>query len=260
MPLHFPGSGVTPFETLSSLLSTAPRPGMRATALDAPGSMLYAVGGKWGGDLGLVSSDPALKALPTANMGPVCACLANPLTPLGRTRMCLASGVWVPEPGQTLYRAKGSLLDRTASGLSLGVWTEVWQSLILPGWMFVGNPNISLSSEAEIADSSSTAMAKIRIRIASAATASGDENSALFGCSGTTSSFGKGFSGIRARASIVGTDLFANAGSQPSILNAQPHRLISVVNDTNTRIRFDAAPGAATNTIKLFSVELWSGS
>ena len=44
-----------PFETLSSLLSTAPQPGMRATASDAPGSMLYEVGGKWGGDLGSVS-------------------------------------------------------------------------------------------------------------------------------------------------------------------------------------------------------------
>jgi hypothetical protein len=43
------------YETLSGLLSTTPTAGMRATALDAPGSMLYEVGGKWGGSLGSVS-------------------------------------------------------------------------------------------------------------------------------------------------------------------------------------------------------------
>lgn len=46
-----------PFDTLSSLLSTAPKPGMRATALDAPGSDLYASGGKWAGDPGRFASD-----------------------------------------------------------------------------------------------------------------------------------------------------------------------------------------------------------
>ena len=45
-------SGAIRYPTLSSLLSTAPQPGMRATASDAPGSMLYEVGGKWGGSLG----------------------------------------------------------------------------------------------------------------------------------------------------------------------------------------------------------------
>lgn len=47
--------GAALYPTLSSILSTAPRPGMRATASDAPGSMLYEVGGKWGGSLGSVS-------------------------------------------------------------------------------------------------------------------------------------------------------------------------------------------------------------
>jgi hypothetical protein len=49
-------AGPITFPTLSSLLSTAPKPGMRATALDAPGSDLYAVGGKWGGDPGVFTS------------------------------------------------------------------------------------------------------------------------------------------------------------------------------------------------------------
>ena len=48
--------GAALYPTLSSLLSTAPQPGMRATASDAPGSMLYEVGGKWGGDPGAFTS------------------------------------------------------------------------------------------------------------------------------------------------------------------------------------------------------------
>ena len=49
--------GAALYPTLSSLLSTAPQPGMRATASDAPGSMLYASGGKWAGDPGRFASD-----------------------------------------------------------------------------------------------------------------------------------------------------------------------------------------------------------
>lgn len=45
---------VATFTTLSSLLASPPAG--RATALDAPGSDLYAVGGKWGGDPGVFTS------------------------------------------------------------------------------------------------------------------------------------------------------------------------------------------------------------
>ena len=47
--------GAALYPTLSSLLASTPQPGMRATASDAPGSMLFDVGGKWGGSLGYVS-------------------------------------------------------------------------------------------------------------------------------------------------------------------------------------------------------------
>lgn len=66
MPPYGKGDDVATFTTLTSLLSTAPQPGMRATALDAPGSMLYEVGGKWGGDLGVFANMPALNAISTA--------------------------------------------------------------------------------------------------------------------------------------------------------------------------------------------------
>ena len=49
---------VATFTTLSSLLASPPAG--RATALDAPGSMLYEVGGKWGGDFGSVASMSSL--------------------------------------------------------------------------------------------------------------------------------------------------------------------------------------------------------
>ena len=49
--------GAALYPTLSSLLSTAPQPGVRATASDAPGSMLFEAGGKWAGDPGRFASD-----------------------------------------------------------------------------------------------------------------------------------------------------------------------------------------------------------
>lgn len=60
--------GAALFPSLSSLLSTAPQPGMRATASDAPGSMLYEVGGKWGGSLGY-GGWATVGDIPTTNVG-----------------------------------------------------------------------------------------------------------------------------------------------------------------------------------------------
>lgn len=60
--------GAALYPTLSSLLSTAPQPGMRATASDAPGSMLYEVGGKWGGSLGY-GGWATVGDIPTTNVG-----------------------------------------------------------------------------------------------------------------------------------------------------------------------------------------------
>ena len=252
--------GAALYPTLSSLLSTAPQPGTRATASDAPGSMLFEVGGKWGGDLGRIATSPALDALPSANMGSVCAWLYNSLTPLGWTQMCRAGGVFVPVPGQILYRAKGTLLDRTAEGLTVAAWTEVWQSDALPSWMIAADPTISVSSEAEMADTVSTAICKIRLRLDGVPSSSSDENSAFIGAAGAAVPFGRGFAGIRYRGNIVGTTLYATAGSLPYSTAAQPHRTIAWLSGGTLRLRIDAWPGATTNTIKVFSVDLWSGS
>ena len=83
--------GAALYPTLSSLLSTAPQPGMRATASDAPGSMLYEVGGKWGGDLGSVSQ-ATMDALTAGEL----ALLADGVTAVvcGYTRQ-IAGGAWL---------------------------------------------------------------------------------------------------------------------------------------------------------------------
>lgn len=60
--------GAARYPTLSSLLSTAPRPGIRATASDAPGSMLYEAGGLWVGSLGY-GGWADVGDIPTTNVG-----------------------------------------------------------------------------------------------------------------------------------------------------------------------------------------------
>lgn len=61
-------SGAIRYPTLSSLLSTAPQPGMRATALNAPGSMLAESGGLWVGSLGY-GGWATVGDIPTTNVG-----------------------------------------------------------------------------------------------------------------------------------------------------------------------------------------------
>jgi hypothetical protein len=56
------------FQTLSALLSTTPTAGMRATALDAPGSMLAESGGLWVGSLGY-GGWATVGDIPTTNVG-----------------------------------------------------------------------------------------------------------------------------------------------------------------------------------------------
>ena len=69
MPLHFPGSDVTTFETLSGPTGLlASPPAGRATALDAPGSMLSASGADWVGSLGY-GGWATVGDIPTTNVG-----------------------------------------------------------------------------------------------------------------------------------------------------------------------------------------------
>lgn len=94
--------GAALYPALSSLLSTAPRPGMRATASDAPGSMLYEVGGKWGGSLGHFASWGALPSVATLADG---ACATAPqLVGNGRIRLIVEGSRWAVAVGEVVAR------------------------------------------------------------------------------------------------------------------------------------------------------------
>ena len=97
-----PSSGVFTFPTLSSLLSTAPKPGMRATASDAPGSMLFEVGGKWGGDFGRVTALQvvALQAAIASIAIGATAIVPNAAVLGGLSRLRRGASVWAPPAGE----------------------------------------------------------------------------------------------------------------------------------------------------------------
>ena len=113
--------GAALYPTLSSLLSTAPQPGMRATASDAPGSMLYEVGGKWGGSLGSVAS---MSSLPSGVSPASYATVVNGTYPIhveyrgGRWLPCLVDGVMRRD------------FDETPTGI---LWT-IWLSAADNSW------------------------------------------------------------------------------------------------------------------------------
>ena len=112
MPLHFPGSDVTTFETLSGPTGLlASPPAGRATALDAPGSDLYAVGGKWGGSLGEIS---AWTSLPTAGIADGTIASVPRFCGNGRFQAVFYTA-WTVAPGQFYVLDSGAGYDLTAT-------------------------------------------------------------------------------------------------------------------------------------------------
>ena len=99
-----PGSrtpqGVNRFETLSSLLASPPAG--RATALDAPGSMLYEVGGLWWGEL---KTPIAFASLPTLADGSAAMCPR--LVGDGSYRVKRVGGLWRVDPGECVVMGAG---------------------------------------------------------------------------------------------------------------------------------------------------------
>ena len=130
-----PSSGTFTFPTLSSLLSTAPQPGMRATALDAPWSMLFEIGGKWGGSLGHFASWDDLPSVATLADG---ACATFPqLVGGGRVRVNVESGRWAVCVGEVFARISepyAVLSVATLDSVSIPLYT-------LPGGI-IGNSEV----------------------------------------------------------------------------------------------------------------------
>lgn len=204
---------------------------------------------------GLITDVPALTNT-TQDIG-LEAWLANSLTPTGKARIYWTGTLWAPVAGQILYGAYGTLLDTTASALSIGAWNEVWQSPVLPEWFFNGSA-ISLTSEASLADSASTASERLRMTLRTGASSTGDENDAFMGHAAGATASGRGLGGIRVRGNLRNGVIYGNAGASAASLLAQPSRSLGSYG-SNARVRLDALPGATTNNIKLFSVELWAG-
>lgn len=136
------------FPTLSSLLSTAPQPGMRATASDAPGSMLSASGADWIGSLGY-GGWATVGGIPTTNVGAgSTAYLADGSeASYSGTAWAVASGTpyanfpalvaAVPSPtvGQTAQIAGGGIVVYTETGWlgNLGVFATLAAAQALTG-------------------------------------------------------------------------------------------------------------------------------
>ena len=214
-------SGAIRYPTLSSLLSTTPQPGMRAR-------------------------------------------LANPLSPTGDTEMYYDGTTWRPVPKQELVRYRNAdgitpVLELTAAALPLGAWTEVWQSAVLPNWMFQGGQALSLGCDSLATDSSSTATLKARVRVHDSAFTIGDPNDGIIGQSAPGSLFGTGLTAGAPRFSVGSNNsLYGTAGAQPFVPGTQARRILGRFGTDVTRIRFDFWPGAATNVIRLYSVSLCS--
>ena len=128
-----------PFETLSSLLSTAPQPGMRATASDAPGSMLFEIGGKWGGDFGHVTALQvvALQAAIASIAIGAEAEVPNAAVPGGVSRLRRGATVWAPPAGEPIAIATPSSDAAPIALVTPGVTTlvQIWASEIVPDYM-----------------------------------------------------------------------------------------------------------------------------
>ena len=147
--------------TLSSLLSTAPKPGMRATASDAPGSMLYEVGGKWGGSFGRVT------ALQVAALQAAIASIAigaeaevpNAAVPGGVSRLRRGATVWAPPAGEPIAIATPSSDVAPIALVTPGVTTlvQIWASEIIPDYMTPNLIEVLVSGNLGVANPSGIA-------------------------------------------------------------------------------------------------------
>ena len=157
--------GAALYPTLSSLLSTAPKLGMRATALDAPGSMLYEVGGTWGGSFGYVS------ALQVATLQAAIASIAigaeavvpNAAVPRGVSRLRRGAAVWAPPAGEPIATAAPSSDAAPIALVTPGVTTlvQIWASEIIPDYMVPNRLEMWVSGNLGVANASGIAGALV---------------------------------------------------------------------------------------------------
>lgn len=155
------------FDSIDDLLSTAPKPGMRAAASDAPGSMLYEVEGKWGGSFGYVS------ALQVATLQAAIASIAigakavvpNAAVLGGVSRLRRGATVWAPPAGEPIAIATPSSDAAPIALVTPGVTTlvQIWASEIVPDYMVPNLLEMWVSGNLGVANASGIAGALVGI-------------------------------------------------------------------------------------------------
>jgi len=221
----------------------------------------------WGGALGSPSNPyPTFEALLAAYPVPPYPAfwpfLANPLAPCGVTEMVHDGAIWKARPGQIIGRFRNldgaPLLDSTGAGRTPGAWYEAWQSPILPDWLIPDFYPLGIQARAITADSSSAAQERMRITLRDAPSTAGDENTAFIGHAQLASAFGHGLGSVEVVAQRVGAAIRGTLGTgaaNPANTGDWP---LGAFGAGATRVRLDFSPGATSNVVKLFYVNLWS--
>jgi hypothetical protein len=193
--------------------------------------------------------------------------VANPLSPCGSTLAHWNGAKWVPLPGQLIAQWEGvggaPVLERTAAGLTLGQWAVVWApNDPLPDWL-ICNPGQRIGSliDAAIETYASAANVEHRYSIRTAPQVGGDIFSQILSGSGSSANARRGFgqaevaSTINPGGTITGVTGNApyNAGGFNSAREA-----IGTWALGQTKPYISLKPGAETDSIKIYSVQIWA--
>lgn len=247
------------FATLDDLLAVTPTGTMQATALDAPGSLLYHDGsGKWDGEIGRIASYPALAALDITNLAlSACADMSNPLADCRHTRMYpVSQGVWMAIPGQKLAGETGApyLLDLPAMALTPGVFVEVYASpFVIPDWMVQNYRSFFLDVKANTSDASSTAASTLNAGISSEVFPNINTQLAF---SGGNHSLGRSLGSAKVRVQRIDSSFRGQVGTNNVPAGAET--ALGAFATEQCRFRLMTTPGAVTNQKRLWSWAIWS--
>lgn len=254
---------VARFTTLSSLLASPPAG--RATALDAPGSMLYEVGRKWGGSFGYVTASQVagLQDAITAIAIGAMAIVPNAAVPGGLSRLRRGASVWAPPSGEPICAKYVTNPATPLASLASGILTvqKVYESTIIPDYMIPDGIAMAFRSEMQIKNTvSPQAGAKMSANLAGSFSGIISNNS-LFNTSVTpTTTGGRNMPPIYCSPTpvvLVGSTFSAPGGA----ITNYAEGWFSVYNAGNfaigsTRIYFSAQPSHASDVIELLNFEL----
>lgn len=192
--------------------------------------------------------------------------VANPLSPCGSTLAHWKNGKWVPVPGQIIAQWKGvdglPFFGRVAEGLTIGSWNNVWApDDPLDDWL-ICNPGERIGSliDGAVETFASAATTEHRYSIRTAPQVGGDIFGAILSGSGGAAGARRGFgqaeiaSTIDPSGVIVGAS--GNAPYSSGSFNAG-RETVGTWAIGQTKPYISLKPGAVTDSIKLYSVQIW---